>query len=168
MNLHIDKHVPVRGGLLLFTRSVVSVSLWLWTAACQASKAATISQNLLKLLSIELMMSSSHLILCHLLLLPSVVPSMKVFSSEWALCIRWPKCWSINISPSNEYSGLISFRIDWFDLLAVQGTLKSLLQHYSLKTSILQHLAFLTLQLSQSYMTPGKTITLTIQTFVSK
>ena len=119
--------------------------------------------------SIELMMSSSHLILCHLLLLlPSVVPSMKVFSNEWALCIRWPKYWSVNISPSNEYSGLISFRIDWFDLLAVQGTLKSLLQHYSLKTSILQHLAFLMLQVSQSYMTPGKTITLTIQTFVGK
>jgi len=118
---------------------------------------------------IELMMSSSHLILCHLLLLlPSVVPSMKVFSNEWALCIRWPKYWSVNISPSNEYSGLISFRIDWFDLLAVQGTLKSLLQHYSLKTSILQHLAFLMLQVSQSYMTPGKTITLTIQTFVGK
>ena len=169
MNLHIDKHVPVRGGLLLFTRSVVSVSLWLWTAARQASKAATISQNLLKLLSIELMMSSSHLILCHLLLLlPSVVPSMKVFSSEWALCIRWPKCWSINISPSNEYSGLISFRIDWFDLLAVQGTLKSLLQHYSLKTSILQHLAFFMVQLSYPYMTTGKIIALTRWTFVCK
>ena len=148
MNLHIDKHVPVRGGLLLFTRSVVSVSLWLWTAACQASKAATISQNLLKLLSIELMMSSSHLILCHLLLLPSVVPSMKVFSSEWALCIRWPKCWSINISPSNEYSGLISFRIDWFDLLAVQGTLKGFLQYHNSKASIIPSSAFFMVQLS--------------------
>ena len=147
MNFHVDKHVHVLGGLLLFTRLVVSDSLWPWTAACQASMTVTPSQNLLKLMSIELMMLSSHLILCHLLLLlPSVVPSMKVLSNEWALCIRWPKYWSVNISPSNEYSGLISFRIDRFDLLAVQGTLKSLLQHYSLKTSILQHLAFLMLQ----------------------
>ena len=169
MNFHVDKHVHVLGGLLLFTRLVVSDSLWPWTAACQASMTVTPSQNLLKLMSIELMMLSSHLIFCHLLLLlPSVVPSMKVLSNEWALCIRWPKYWSVNISPSNEYSGLISFRIDRFDLLAVQGTLKSLLQHYSLKTSILQHLAFLMLQVSQSYMTPGKTITLTIQTFVGK
>ena len=116
----------------------------------------TNSWNSPKLMSIELVMPSSHLILCHLLLLPSVVPSMKVFSSEWALCIRWPKCWSINISPSNEYSGLISFRIDWFDLLAVQGTLKSLLQDHGLDESVLQHSTFLMVQLSHPYMTTRK------------
>jgi len=113
------------------------------------------------------MIPSSHLILCLLLLLlPSVYPSIRVFSSELALCIRWPQYWSFSfsISPSNEYSGLISFRTDWFDLLAFQGTLKSLLQHYSSKASILQHPAFLMVQLSHPYMTPGKTITL--RTFV--
>ena len=165
MNLHIDKHVPVRGGLLLFTRSVVSVSLWLWTAARQASKAATISQNLLKLLSIELMMSSSHLILCHpLLLLPSIFPSITVFSNTSTLCIRWPKYWSFSfsISPFNEQSGLISYRIDWFDLLVVQGALKSLLQHHSSKTSILWYSVIFIVQLSHLYMTVGKTIALTI------
>jgi len=131
----------------------------------------TISRSLLKLMSIELMMPSNHLIpYCPLLLLPSIFPSIKVFSSESALHIRWPNYWSFSfsLSPSNEYSGLISFRIDWFDLFAVQGTLKSLLQHHNLKASILQHSAFFMVQLSCLYMTTGKTIALTIQTFVSK
>ena len=130
---------------------------------------ATISLRLLKLMSIESMMSSNHLILCHhLLLLPSVFSSIRVFYNESALCIRWPKCWSFsfNISPSNEYSGLISFRIDWLDLLAVQGTLKSLLQHHSSKASIIWCSAFFILQLSHRYMTTGKNIALTRQTFV--
>ena len=127
--------------------------------------------DLLTLMSIELMMPSNHLILYHpLLLLPSVVLSIRVFSSESALHIRWPKYWSFSsrISPSNEYSGLISFRIDWFDLLAVQGTLKSLLQHHSLKASILWCSALMMVQLSHLYMTTGKAIAFTIQTFVSK
>ena len=114
--------------------------------------------------SIESVMSSNHLILCHLLfLLPSIFPSIMVFSNELVLCVRWPKYWSFSfsISPSNEYSGLISFRIDWFDLLAVQGTLKSLLQHHSSKASLLWCLAFFTVQLSHPYMTTGKTIALT-------
>ena len=122
-------------------------------------------------MSIESVMPSNHLILCcPLLLLPSVSPSIKVLSGELGLHIRWPKYWSFSfrISPSNEYSGLISFRIDWFDLLAVQGALKSLLQHHSSKTSILQHSAFFMVQLSCLYMTTGKTIALTIQIFVSK
>ena len=116
-------------------------------------------------------MPSSHLILCHpLLLLPSIPPSIRVFSNESALRIRWPKCWnfSFNISPSNEHPVLISFRMDWLDLLAFQGTLKSLLQHHSSKASILQHWAFFTVQLSHPYMTTGKTIALTRQTFVGK
>ena len=124
----------------------------------------------LKLLSIESVMPFNHLILCHpLLLLPSIFPSIRVFSSESALHIRWPKDWSFsfNISPSNEHSGLI-FRMDWLDLLAVQGTFKSLLQHHSLKASVLQHSAFFTVQLSHPYMTTGKTIALTRQTFVDK
>ena len=122
-------------------------------------------------MSIESVMQSSHLILCHpLLLLPSVFPSIRVFSNESALRIRWPKYWSFSfsISPSIEYSGLISFRMDWLDLLAVQGTLKSLLQHHSSKASILQCSAFFIVQLSHSYMTTGKTIALTRQTFVGK
>ena len=122
-------------------------------------------------MSIELVMRSSHLILCRpLLLLPSVFPSIRFFSMESVLCIRWPKYWhfSFNISPSNEYSGLISFRTDWLDLLAVQGTLKSLLQHHSSKASIPWHSAFFMIQLSQAYMTIGKTIALTRQTFISK
>ena len=111
-----------------------------WTAACLASLSFTISRSLLKLMSVELVMPSIHLILCHPLLLPSVFPSLRVFSNESALCIRWPKYWSFSfsISPSNEYSGLISFRIDWFDLLAAQGTFKSLLQHHSSKASNLR------------------------------
>ena len=111
-----------------------------WTAANQASLSFTISWSLLRFMSTQSVMPSNHLILCHpVLLLPSIFPSIRVFSNELALCIRWPECWnfSFNISPSNEYSGLISFRMDWFDLLAVQGTLKSLLQHHSSKASIL-------------------------------
>ena len=120
-------------------------------------------------MSIESVMPSNHLILCcPLLLLPSIFPSIRVFSNDWALWIRRPKCWSFSISPPNEYSGLTSFRMDWFDLPAVQGTLKSLLQHHNSKASILQLSAFLMVQLSHLYMTTGKTIALTIQTFVSK
>ena len=122
-------------------------------------------------MSIELVMPFNYLILCcPLLLLPSILPSIRVFSNELVLCIRWPKCWSFSfsISPSSEYSGLISFRMDWLDLLAVQGTLKSLLQHHSSKASILQRSAFFMVQLLQPYMTTGKTTTLTGQTFVSK
>ena len=114
--------------------------------------------------SLESMMPSNLLILCHLLLQPSIFPSIRVFPNESALCIRWPKAWSFTISPSNEHSGLISFRIDWFDLLAVQGTLKSLLQYHSSKASILRCSAFFMVQLSHLYMTTGKTIALTIQT----
>ena len=131
-----------------------------WTAACQASLFITNSWSLLKLMSIESMMPSNHLILCRsLLLLPSIFPSIRIFSNELALRIRWPKYWSI--SPSNEYSGLISFRMDWMDHLAVQGTLKSLLQHHNSKVSVLQCSAFFMVQLSHPYMTTGKTIALT-------
>ena len=121
-------------------------------------------------MSIDSVMPSNHLILCHPLLPPSIFLSIRVFSNESALCIRWPKYWSFSfsISPSNEYSGLISFRMDWLDLLAVQGTLKSLLQHHSSKASILQRSAFSMVQLSHPYMTTGKTIVLTRQIFVSK
>ena len=142
-----------------------------WTAACQASLSITNSQRSPKPMLIESVMPSNHLILCHpLLLLPSIFPSIRVFSSESALCIRWPKyrSFSFNISPSNEYSGLISFRMDWLALLAVQGTLKSLLQHHSSKTSILWCSACSVVQLSHPYMTTGKTIALTRQTFVGK
>ena len=141
-----------------------------WTAAHQASLSFTVSWSWLKLISVELMVPSNHLILCCPLLLPSVFPSIRAFSSESVPCIRWPKYWSFNfsISPSNEYSGLISFRIDWLDLLAVHGTLKSLLQHHSSNTSILWRLAFFVVQLSHPYMTTGKTIALTIWTFVCK
>ena len=131
-----------------------------WTAAHQASQSFTISQSLLKLMSIESVMPSNHFVLCHpLLLLPSVFPSIRIFSSESVLHIRWPKYWSfkLTINRTNEYSGLISFRIDWFDLLAVQGTLKSLLQHHSLKSSILRCSAFFMVQLSHPYITTGKT-----------
>ena len=142
-----------------------------WTAAYQASLSLTNSQSLPKLMSIESVMPSSHLILCHfLLLLPSIFPSIRVFSSESDFCIRWPKYWSFgfNISPSNEHSGLISFRMDFVDLLTVQGTLKSLLQHHSSKASFLQHSVFFMAQLSHPYMTTGRTIALTRRTFVSK
>ena len=142
-----------------------------WTATRQASLSITNSQSPLKLMSIESVMPSNHLILCcPLLLLPWIFPSIRVFSNESALRIRWPKHWSFSfsISPSNEYSGLISFRIDWLDLLAVQGTLKSLLQHHSSKASILQCSAFFIVQLSHAYVTIGKTIALTRPTFVSR
>ena len=141
------------------------------TAALQASLSITISWGLLKLMSIESVMPSNHLILCFPLLLPpSIFPSIRVFSNESVPHIRWSKYWSFSfrISPSNEYSGLISFRIDWFDILAVQGTLKNLLQHNSSKASILQCLAFFMVQLSRPYTTAGKTIGLTRGTFVSK
>ena len=135
----------------------------------QASLSISKSQNLLKLVSNELVMPSNHLILCRpLLLLPSVFPSIRVFSNESVLRIRWSKYWSFSISPSNEYSGLISFRIDWFDLLAVQEILKSLLQHHTSKASILRHSAFFRVQLSHPYMSTGKIIALTRQTFVGK
>ena len=132
-----------------------------WTAALQASLSITNSRSLLKLMSIESVMSSNNLILCHpLLLSPSIFPSIRVFSSESALRIRWPKYWSFSfsISPSNEHPGLISFRMDWLDLLAVQGMLKSLLQYHSSKASILWHSAFFIVQLSHPFMTTGKTI----------
>ena len=128
------------------------------------------SQSLLKLMFIQSVMPSNHLIFCHPLLLPSILPSIRVFSNESVLCIRWPKYWSFSfsISPSSEYSGLSSFRIDWCDLLAVQGTLKSLFQHHSSKASILWHSAFFIVQILHPYMTTGKSIALTRQTFVGK
>ena len=135
-----------------------------WTEACQASLSITNSWSSPKLMSIESVTPSNQLILCcPLLLLPSIFPSIRVFSNESALHIRWPKHWSFSfsISPSNEHSGLISFRMDWLDILVVQGTLKSLLQHHSSKTSNLWHSAFFIVQLSHSYMTTGKTIALT-------
>ena len=134
-----------------------------WTAAGQASLCITNSWSLLRLMSIASVMPSNHLILCPLLLPLSIFPSIRVISDESVLHIRWPKYWSFsfNISPSNEYSGLISFRINWFDLLAVQRTLKSLLQHHSSKTSILRHSAFFIVQLSHPFITTGKTIALT-------
>ena len=142
-----------------------------WTAARQSSLSITNSRSLLKLMSIESMMPANHLILCRPLLLPpSIFPSIRVFSNDSMLHITWPNCWSFsfNISPSSEYSGLISFRIDWFDLLEVQGTLKSLLQHHSSKASVLRHSAFFVVQLSHPYLATGKTIALTRQTFVDK
>ena len=141
------------------------------TTACQASLSITNSRSLPKLRSIESMMPSNHLILCHpLLLLPSIFPSIRVFSNESALRIRWPKYWSFsfNISPSNGHSRLISPRMNWLDLPAVQGTLKSLLQHHNSKASILWHSGFFIVQLSHPYMTTGKTIALTRRTFVDK
>ena len=150
------------------SRSHVPLFATPWTAVRQASLSITNSQSLLKLMSIKLVMPSNYLILCRPLLLPtSIFPSIRVFTNESVLCIRWPKDWSFSfsISPSSEYSGLISFRLD---LLAVQWILKSLLQHHSLKASILQHSAFFTVQLSHLYMTTGKTIDLTRWTFVGK
>jgi len=148
-----------------FSHSVVSDSVTPWMAACQASLSITNSRSLLRLMSIESVMPSNHLIVCHpFLLLPSVFPRIRMFSNESAFCIKWPKYWSFSfsISPSNDYSGLISFRIDWFDLFAVQGTLRSLLQHHSSKASILWFSAFFMVQLLNPYMTTGKTTTLTI------
>ena len=152
--------------LVLYISSVQSLShvrlfATPWTAACQASLSITNSWSILKLMSITSVMPSNRLILCHpFLLLPSIFPSIRVFSYESVCHIRWPKYWSFsfNISPSNECSGLISFRMDWLDLFAVQGTLRSLLQHHSSKASILRHSAFFTTQLSNPYMTTGKTI----------
>ena len=157
--------------VVLHLLSCVWLSGTPWTATWQASLSFTICQSLLKLMSIELVMPSNHLILCRpLLLLPPIFPSIRVFSSELTLRIRSPKYWSFSFSftPSSEYSGLISFRMDWLDLLAVQGTLKSLLQHHSSKASILWCSAFFMVQLSHSYMTTGKTIALTKETFVGK
>ena len=157
--------------LLLSHFSHVWLFVTPWIAARQAFLFITISRSSLRLTSIESVMPSNHLILCHLLLLPpSICPSIRVFSNESVLCIRWPKYWSFSfsLSPSNEYSGPISFRIYSFDLLTVQGTLKSLLQHHSSKALILRSSAFFTVQLSHSYMTPGKTIALTRWTLVSK
>ena len=161
------------GGINQSVQSLSHVELFAtpWTTAHQASLSITNSRSLPKLTSIESMMPSNHLILCHpLLLLPSIFPSIRVFSSELTLRIGWPKYWSIscNISPSNKYPGLICFSVDWLDLLAVQGILKSLLQHHSSKSSILWPSAFFIVQLSHPYMTTGKTIALTRCTFVDK
>ena len=142
-----------------------------WTSVCRSSLSLTISWSLLEFMSVESVMLSNHLILCHpLLLLPSIFPSIGVFSNESVLPFRCPKYWnfSFSISPSNEHSALISFRMDWFDLLAVQGTLKNLLQHHSSKVSTLRHSALFIVQLSHSCMTTGKTIALTRRTFVGK
>ena len=154
-----------------FSCSVVSDSTTPWTAACQASLYVKNSRSLLSLMSVELIMSSNRLILCHPLPLPpSIIPSIRVFSSESVLHIRWPKycSFSFSISPSTEYLGLISFTMDWLELLEVQGTLKSLLQHHSSKVSILQHSAFFIVQLSHPYMTTGRTMALTRWTYVAR
>ena len=161
---------------LFFKYSVQLLSgVWLfvtpWTAARQTSLSITNSWSLFKLMSVKSVMPSNHRILCHLLLLPpSIFPSIRVFSNESVLPIKWPKHWSFSfsISPSDEYSGLISFRMDWFDLPAIQGTLKSLFQHHSSTASVLQCSAFFIVQLSHPYMTTGKTMALTIWTFVSE
>ena len=157
--------------MLSLGHQAVSSSVTPWAAAHQASSSFTVSQNLLKLMSIESVMPFSHLILSRpLLLLPSIPPSIRVFSNESTIHMRWPKNWSFSFSiiPSNEHPGTISPRMDWVDLLAVQGTLKSLLQHHSSKASILRGSAFFTVQLSHPDMTTGKTIALTRQTFVGK
>ena len=174
--LSCNKNNNHKKSMFLSVRSVQSLShvrlcVTLWTAALQASLSTTNSSSLLKLIPTELVMPSNHLVLCHpLLLLPSIFPNTRVFSNDSALHIRWPKYWSFNfsISLSNEHPGLISFRMNWLDLLAVQGTLKSLLQHHSSKVSILQPSAFFTVQLSHPYITTGNTIALTRRTFVGK
>ena len=144
-----SKQYLPRSEVVVLPPSCVRLFVTPWSAACQASLSFTISWSLLKLMFIESVMLSNHLVLCHpLLLMPSIFPSIRVFSNELAFCIGWSKYWSFSISLSNEYSGLISFRIDWFDLLAVQGTLKSLLQHYSSKASVLWHSAFFMVQLA--------------------
>ena len=166
----VDRELGRKRSQLLFRHSVVSDSATPRKAAWKPSQSISIFQNLLTLMSIDSVMPSKHLILCHSLLLPpSAFPSIKVFSSESALCIRWQKYWSFSfsISPSNVYSGFISFRMDWLDLLPVQGTLKSL-QHHSSEASILWHSAFFIVQLSDPYMTTGKTKALTRWTFVGK
>ena len=161
------------GNFLIVVQSPSRVQLFVtpWTAARQASLSITSSRSLLRLMSVKSVMPSNHVIFCHpLFLLPSIFPRIRVFSNESVLGIRWPKdwCFSFSISPFSEYSGLIAFRTDWLDLLAVQGTLKSLLQHHSSKASILQHSAFFIVQLSHPYMTTGKTTALTRQTIVGK
>ena len=156
---------------LVQSLSCVQLSAIPWTAAFQDSLSITNSWSLIKLMSIELVMPSNLLILClPLLLLPSIFPSCRIFSNESVLLIRWRKYWSFSFSnsSSNQYSGLISFRMNWLDLLAIQGTLKSHLQHHSSKSTILHHSVFFIVQLSHPYMTTGKTITLTRQTFVGK
>ena len=182
MSILVSISVPKRGkkeniklelGILSSVQSLSRVQHFAtpWTAARQASLSITNSRSSLKLMSVESVMPSSHLILCRPLLLPpSIFPRIRVFSNESVLHIRWPKYWrfSFSISPSRDYSVLISFRMDWLDLLAVQGTLKSLLQHHSSKASILQRSAFFIVQLSHPCMTTGKTIALTIRTFVGK
>ena len=171
----IHLHLKVVGLRKPFVVAQLFSHVWLfvtpWTAARQASLSITISQSLLRLMSIESVMASNCLILCGSLpFLPSIFPSIRVFSSELALLTKWPRDWnfSYSISPSNEYAGLISFRMDWFDLLAVQGTLKSLLQYHTSKASILWLSAFSMVQHSHLYMTTGKTIALTIWIFVGK
>ena len=162
-------HLPSFSSVQLLSR--VRLFATPWTAARQASLSITNSRSSLIFTSIESVMPSSHLILCRpLLLLPPIPPSIRVFSSESALCMRWPKYWSFSfsISPSNKHPELISFRMEWLDLLAVQETLKNLLQHHSSKASILRHSAFFTVQLSHPYMTTGKTVALTRRTFVGK
>ena len=175
--IYIYIYIPIHTHTYIFIfSSVQSLSrVWLfatpWTTACQASLSIINSQSLPKLMCIESVMPSSHLILCcPRLLLPPIPPSSRVFSNESTLRMRWPKYWSFSfsISPSNEHPGLISFRMNWLDLLAVQGTLKSLLQHHSSKASILWYSAFFTVQLSHPYMTTGKTIALTRRTFVGQ
>ena len=163
--------IYILGTKLLFSHSVMSSSLRPHGLQHARLPLSIVSRSLLKLMSIELVMPSNHLILCHPRLLPpAIFPSIRVFSNESALHIRWPEYWnfSFSVSPSNEYSGLISYRIDWFGLLAVQGTLKSLLQHHSSRVSILRASAFFIVQLSHPYMTTGKIIALTRWTFVSK
>ena len=168
MRVHLTSIFQVQ---FQFSCSVMFDSATPWIAARQASLSITNSRSSLKLMSIESVTSSSHLILCRpLLLLPPILPSIRVFSKESTLCMRWPKYWSFSfsISPSKEHPGLISFRMDWLDLLAVQVTLKSLLQHHTSKASILWHSAFFPVQLSHPYMTTGNTIALTRQTFIGK
>ena len=161
--------INLTSSLLLLIEQSVQLFATPWTAAHQASLSFTISWSLLKLMSIESMMLSNHLILCCPLLLPSIFPSIRVFPSESALRIRWPKYWSFSFSISpKEYSGLISVKIDWFDLLAAQGTLKNLLQHHSLKASILRKSGFFMVQLSHLYVTTGKTIALTSKPLSAK
>ena len=160
-NRRVEKHSLSSQPSVQFSHSVMSNSATPWIAARQASLSITNSRSTPKLMSIESVMPSSHLVLCRpLLLLPPIPPSIRVFSNESALRMRWPKSWSfsLSISASNEHPGLVSFRMDWLDLLAVQGTLKSLRQHHSSKASILQHSAFFTVQLSHPYMTTGKAI----------
>ena len=156
--------------LFLFCFSVMSNSLWPRGLQHARLPSFTISLSLLNLMTTESVVPSKYFILCHPLLFPSIFPSVRVFSNKSVPCIRWPKYWSFNfsISPHNEYSGLVCFRIDWLDLLAVQGTFKSLLQHHSLKASILWLSVFFMVQMSHPYMTTGKIIALTIWTFVSK